>query len=159
LNKIGENRNVSLVSEIEETPQMVGQVLQPLTGGEYYFSSENTDESWSIVLECQDNAAPVTEGIDIQGDGPTVSSNYRLPSCQKSVFVWETHPSDSGLASIIAYVYLTEGDLLLDRARIAGEVDEGVITGETLQSVSTGVYFVTVENTTEPWRIRWECRE
>jgi len=158
LNKVGEDRDIALANDMEETPQMVGQVLQPLTGGEYYFSSENTDEPWQVVLECYDNTAPVAEGIDFQGKGPTVSPNYHLPDCQKSVFIWESQPGGSGYASIIAKLYLTnQGEL--KRENIANDMTEGTLSGETLQSVVAGDYFLTVENTNEPWSIRWECKD
>jgi hypothetical protein len=157
-NKVGDDRDVSLVNQMEETPQMVGQVLQPLTGGEYYFSSENTDEPWQVVLECHDNTAPVAEGIDLQGEGPTVSPNYHLPDCQKSVFVWESQPGGSGYASIIVHLFLTnQGELKY--GSIANDMAEGALAGEKLQSVTDGDYFLTVENTNEPWSIRWECRD
>lgn len=158
LNKVGKEGDISLVNDMEETPQMTGQVLQVLTGGDYYFSSENTDEPWRITLECHDNAAPVADGIDLQGEAPTVSQNYRLSDCQKSVFIWESQPGSTGYASLSAALFrANDGDLRYDS--LVSDMTEGVLSGETLQSVEDGDYFIGVKNTNEPWRIRWECRD
>jgi hypothetical protein len=33
------------------------------------------------------------------------------------------------------------------------------LTGQVLQSVKAGDYFLVTENTDEPWTINWECKD
>lgn len=143
LNKVGEDREMSLVNDMEETPQMTGQVLQPLLGGDYFFTSENTNEPWQMIIECHDNTAPVAEGMDVSGDTPTVTKNYRLSACQKSVFIWETQSGDTGYSSIIARLAQTNIPEIRGFT-LANDMKEGPLTGEALQAVETGDYSLAV---------------
>jgi hypothetical protein len=138
---------------------LTGAALYPLSGGEYFFSTENTDQAWSLRVECQDGQAPAGIGIDIQGQGVTVTPNYELPACNKSVFVWSAQPGDSGTASLIA-------DLVkVGEARTHNLVNDfdtdltAPLEGEALQATTPGLYFLVIENTDQPWHIRWECRD
>lgn len=137
-----------------------GAVLQGLLGGEYYLTTESTQEPWNLRVECQDGAAPVASGLDLQGTGDTVTENYELPACNKSVFVWSTEPGSYGIAALDADI-CTVGD---DECRsIVGEADTSLtapLEGEALESLSGGVYFLAISNTSgRPWSIRWECRD
>lgn len=157
LNNVAEGTEMGLVNDMVEAPQMVGQVLQPLLGGEYYFTSENTDESWQVRVECHDNTAPIAEGMDISGDTPAVTQNYRLSDCRKSVFIWETQPGDGGYASMI--VRLVQIYPKLRGETLVNDMQEGDLTGESLEAIETGDYFLVIENISGPWHIRWECRD
>jgi hypothetical protein len=134
-----------------------GSALQPLSGGEYYFSTENTDQPWRIRVECQDGGAPVAAGIDLQVAGNLVTENYELPSCQKSVFAWSVEPDDSGMASLILKLC---GD---DCTTIVNEFQMDLaapMQGDALQALGGGIYYLVSENTSgRPWSVRWECRD
>jgi len=133
-------------------------VFVPLKGGEYYLSTENTDEAWSLRMECQDGVAPSGIGLDLQGAGNMVTGNYELHQCQKSIFAWSTEPDSYGTASLI--MYLCGAD---DRVKLVNEFGMDLseaLTGEALQALSGGNYFLVVENTSgRPWGVRWECKD
>jgi len=159
LYKVGVEQRASLVNDFAmdvSTEGLSGAVLQPLSGGEYYFSTENTDQPWTIRLECQDGMAPVGTGIDLQGAGSVVTDNYELPACQKSVFVWSTEPDDSGFASLILKLC---GD---DCTSIVNDFQTDLaapMEGEALQALAGGTYYLVAENTSGAWSVRWECRD
>ena len=133
-------------------------VYVPLEGGEYYLSTENTDEAWSLRMECQDKAAPISVGLDLQGLGNMVTGNYELHQCQKSVFVWATEPDSSGMASLI--MYLCGADDCVNLANEFGMDLSASLTGEAFQALAGGSYFLVIENTSgRPWSARWECRD
>jgi hypothetical protein len=161
LRKVGADHDVSLVNEAEfDVPDGIGgAALQPLAGGECYFTSENTDAPWSVRVECQDGQAPAAEGIDVTGEGNAVTANYSLPACDKSVFVWGVEPNDGGTAAIIVHLCKVGEERCVSIANEM-EVDlSELLTGETLQGLSGGLYFLTTENLTGPWSVRWECRD
>jgi hypothetical protein len=137
-----------------------GSVLQGLLGGEYYFTTENTQEPWNVRVECQDGIAPVGSGLDLQGTGDTVTENYELPACRKSVFVWSVEPGSYGIAALAADLCAVGED---DCESLVSEAETGMTTpleGESLASLSGGVYFLSIANTSgRPWSIRWECRD
>jgi len=137
-----------------------GAVLQPLQGGEYYIATENTEEQWTVRVECQDGVAPVASGLDIQGAGNIVTDNYALVACSKSVFVWAVEPGDLGTASLIASLCKAGEDQCQS---LVNEFDMDLtapLEGEALQSVTDGAYYLAISNTSgNPWRIRWECRD
>jgi len=160
LHKRGAEQEASLVNEFAmnvPAEGLSGSALQPLSGGEYYFSTENTDQPWRIRVECQDGAAPVGAGIDLQAAGNIVTDNYELPSCQKSVFAWSAEPDDSGMASLILKLC---GD---DCTTIVNEFQMDLtapMEGEALQALGGGIYYLVSENTSgRPWSVRWECRD
>lgn len=156
----GSDKETNLVNDmVMETSAdgMSGSVLQQLTDGEYYFASDNTTEPWSLHIECQDGVAPVANGIDIGGLGNQVSANYELPACQKSVFHWQVEPGQLGAAALIL-------DLCGAECRnIANEMEMDLtepMTGDSLQSVDAGNYFLTTQNANgNKWRITWECKD
>lgn len=160
LHKIGVEQEMFLVNEFAmnvSAEGLSGSALQPLAGGEYYFSTENTDEPWTIRVECQDGVAPVGTGIDLQAAGNIVTDNYELPACQKSVFAWSTEPNDSGTASLILGLCGNECITLVN------EFDMDLtapLEGEALQALGGGIYYLVSENTSgQPWSVRWECRD
>jgi len=137
-----------------------GAALQPLVGGEYYFTTENTDEAWALRVECQDGVAPVASGLDLQGSGNTVTDNYELPACSKSVFVWSAEPGDSGTASLIVHLCKVGEDRCPSLVNEFGMDLTEPLEGEALEALSGGIYFLAIDNTSgKPWSIRWECRD
>lgn len=161
LHKVGDDGWDLIANEfaVGEPAGLTAQKLQPLDGGEYYFSIENTGAPWSILVECQDGQPGQDGGIDVSGDRDTVTCNYTLPQCSKSVFVWSSAPRESGFAALIVTFYKVAGgwpDLLVN----ALEVDATEpMTGEALEPVTPGVYYLEIYNTTGHWTVRWECRD
>lgn len=137
-----------------------GAALQPLAGGEYYFSTENTDEAWALRVECQDGAAPVTWGLDLRSTGNMVSDNYELPTCNKSVFVWSAEPSESGTASLAIYLCKVGEDRCPILVNEFGMDLKEPFKGEALEVLSGGIYFLAIDNASgTPWSIHWECQD
>ena len=134
-----------------------GSALKELKGGESYFSIENTDAAWKIRLECQDNAAPVGTGMNIQESGWFVSDNYRLSTCQNGIFSWSVEPDAKGAASLVLY--------LCDLTRCTTMVNEEKmdmtrpLTGQVTAMLQSGTYFIGAANTLQPWSIIWTCKD
>jgi len=162
LHNVAKEEPVTLVNEFGENPEgLDGRALQPLIGGQYFFSSENTDEPWRVAVICEDNAAPVASGeLDVEGRGNTVSDNYELPACSKSVFSYSVEPDDLGSASII--IYLCNADQRVC-ATIANEFEMDLtdpMEGKAIESLRGGHYFFATENASgNDWRISWECQD
>jgi len=137
-----------------------GIAFCPLLGGTYYFQTENTDESWTAKLECQDNIAPVGEGMDVQGTGGFVSDDYTLHTCNKSIFNWSVQPSNSGSASLILSLCKANEDNNCETIVNEFQMDmSSPMTGQALQKVVDGDYFLVSENTQEAWTVTWECKD
>ena len=158
VSKVGEEAKWLLVNETAESSDVVsGSAHQPLIGGEYYFSTELTQEPWTIRLECQDGVAPVGPGMDLHGAGNIVTDNYELPACQKSVFVWSAEPDDWGNAALALSLCGDECTLLVNEFQtdLAAPMER-----EALQALRGGVYYLVVANSSgRPWSVRWECRD
>jgi hypothetical protein len=108
---------------------------------------------------CYDGQVPVGNEIDLSGTELTVTDNYELPACQKSVFVWSASPDAGGNASLIAHLYKVGSDRSMSVANeLAFDVSEPLM-GETLIPLSGGVYYLNTENLNGTWAIRWECRD
>ena len=138
---------------------IAGKSVQSLEGGEYYLVSENTDAPWSLVVECQDGQPGLRGGLAIEGSGLFVSHNYTLPRCSKSVFEWRIIPDDRGTASLILRLLTVGGTwpALLVNELAFNAVEP--VTGESLEPLSGGVYYVTTQNVNGAWSVRWECRD
>jgi hypothetical protein len=160
LHKVGDERESYLVNEVVMNVSgegLSGSALQPLSGGEYYFSTENTDEPWTICVECQDGVAPVGTGLDLQATGNIVTDNYELPACQKSVFAWGAEPNDYGTASLISKSCGNDCTSVVNEAQFDLTA---TLEGEALQALRGGIYYLVSENTGGgPWSVRWECRD
>ncbi len=165
LHNVDADREILLVNEFSSDVVGVhsGSALQPLKGGEYFFSTENTDEPWRVRVECQDGAAPVAEGMDVTGTGDAVTGNYTLPACRKSIFNWSVEPNPYGSASLI--VHLCSVEEIETRGCPPAIVNEfqsdltGPLVGEALERVDGGDYFLIIRNTDEDWHVWWECRD
>ena len=161
LHKAGEEQGLSLVNAVKmDVPDKLhGSTLQSLSEGKYYLRSKNTTEAWSVCVECQDDMAPAASGLDLQGDGDTVSANYALPACQKSVFSWSVAPNSSSIASLIVHLYKA-GDTGSASLVNALKTDQSSpLYDKALQQIPDGLYYVTVENMSGPWQIWWECQD
>lgn len=163
LHNVETGRDMPLVNEFAMDVSgdgISGATLQPLAGGKYYFSTENTDEPWTFRVECQDGVAPIGSSIDLQGNGNIVTDNYELSACNKSVFVWNVEPSDTGTASLIVYLCKVDEERCPSLVNEFGMDLTEPLDGEALEPVSSGIYFLATGNTNgNPWSIRWECRD
>jgi hypothetical protein len=161
LHKIGTDGYKGLANEatMDTVEGVSGETLVPLAGGMYFVTTENTSGPWTVNWVCRDSEAPVGTELDVSGEGDMVTENYELPACEKSVFVWSTSPDESGTASLIVHLHRVKD------AQYAGLVNElefdltESLMGEALQALTGGVYYLTVENTSGPWTVRWECRD
>lgn len=164
LHNVETERDMTLVNEFgmdTSSGGISGSALQPLVGGEYFFSSENTDEPWALQVVCEDGAAPVASGeLAIEGFGNIVTENYELPKCTKSVFLWSVDPSSSGSAALILTLCSVEGEKC-DTIVNEFKMDlPGPLEGEALERISGGTYFLVAANTSgRSWRVSWECRD
>jgi hypothetical protein len=158
LHKTSSEQEVTLVNEFAmDVSELSGSALQPLSGGEYYFSTENTDQPWTIRVECQDGVAPVGTGIDLEASGNIVTENYELPACQKSIFAWSVEPGDTGTASLILRLCGNECTTLVNEFQMDLTAP---MEGEALQALDGGIYYLVSENTSgRPWSVHWECRD
>ncbi|MCX6082042.1 MAG: hypothetical protein NTW32_21145 [Chloroflexi bacterium] len=158
--KKGSEREITVVNDMAMdagSEGMSGSSLQPLTGGEYFFSSDNTNEPWSVRIECQDGAAPVAAGMDIQGTGNLVTANYELQACQKSVFHWQVEPGTGGTAALILGLCGAECQTIANEMKMDMT---GPLEGQSLQAVNAGIYYLVTENASgRPWHVTWECKD
>lgn len=97
--------------------------------------------------------------FEFEAEGEAVSENFTGPACLKAVFKYEVEASPrTGAASLILRLFKkgnNEQYILL-----ANEVDETpVLSGEKLQPLLGGEYFLAGENTDEPWRVVVECHD
>ena len=134
-----------------------GSTLQTLQGGEYFFSTENTSEPWTVRVECQDGAAPVMEGMDVQATGPFVSDNYTLTACNKSIFSWSVEPDYYGYTVLHMSLCSLKGCEDLGGGYAADMT--GPLTGEALMPVDNGTYYLVAEDPQANWSVHWECRD
>jgi hypothetical protein len=138
-----------------------GSGLSPLLGGNYYFSSEASGD-WTMRIECHDADAPIAEGMNVQGVSGMVTDNYVLTACEKSIFNWSAAPLADGTASLNLYLCsMSEcNDLVSD----GGSDLTAPITGQALQKVNSGEYFLYSElgsfgNPNHSWSVTWECKD
>jgi hypothetical protein len=165
LHNVEADDGVSIVNEFSSDiiGVLSGSALQPLIGGEYFFSTENTDEPWRIRVECQDGDKPVAEGMDVTGIGDTVTENFTLSTCRKSIFHWSVEPGSYGSAALI--VHLCSPDGIIKRGCPPSIVNEfetdltAPLEGEALERVDDGDYFLVISNTNAEWHVWWECQD
>jgi hypothetical protein len=153
----GSNTLVNEVATDVGADGLSGVAFNGLLGGRYYFQTENTDEAWSLRLECQDGIAPAGEGMNIQANGATVTDNYTLHACSKSIFNWSVEPNSSGTASLIVSLCSQS-----ECHNIINEVKTDMtspMTGQALQALKGGDYFLVSENTQQAWSVSWECED
>ena len=161
LHKEGADSSRTLVNalEMDVNSPLTGEAVQPLLGGSYYVSTENITGDWMVRGVCLDGQPPAGSEIDIEGTGMRVTDNYDLPECDKSVFVWSVMPSQYGSAALIVHLYKIGADSAVTLVNaLEMDVNEA-LTGEALQALKGGVYFMAVENATGPWTLKWECRD
>ena len=108
-------------------------------------------------MECQDGAAPVGFGLDLQAFGDIVTENYELPACQKSVFVWSAELADSGVGGLFLRLCGNGCTVLVSEFPIDSTVP---MEGEALQPVDQGIYYLVSKGSFgRHWSVRWECRD
>jgi hypothetical protein len=136
---------------------MSGAMWQGLKGGTYYFATSDTNDPWTVKIVCLDNVAPTGTAMDIKGKGQFVSDSYELPACNKSVFSWSVEPDRSGYAFLSLY--------LCDQTECNSLVSEyqsdmtGPLTGQVVQRVDKGTYFIFSDGTQQSWSVTWECKD
>ena len=134
-----------------------GSVLRGLIGGEYHFSIEKSDGAWSIRVECQDNIAPVGTGMNIQATGWFVSDNYVLSTCQQGIFSWSVEPNANGTASLLLYLCnLNQCGPLVKEDKMDMTAP---LTGQVTAMLQRNTFFISAENTLQPWSVTWECKD
>jgi hypothetical protein len=160
LQKVGTDAYESIVNEAEfDNPgdTLTGSAVQPLSAGEYYLASENTDEAWTVRVACRDGEKPVGTGIDLAGTGNLVTDNYTLPACQKSVFAWTAAPDSSGSAALIVHFCGRDCESIVNEFKTDVAAP---ISGEALQAVDGGDFYLVLMNTGgRDWTVKWECRD
>ncbi len=145
--------------EAGATGPMTGESLQPLLGGSYYLSVESITGPWKMKGVCLDGQPPAGSEVDIENVGIRVTENYALPECAKSVFVWSVEPSQYGNVGLIIYLHREGADSGVGLVN-AFETDVSeALTGDALQPLKGGVYFLEISSTTGPWTLKWECRD
>jgi hypothetical protein len=151
--------NLARAYKSESLEIIEGETLRPLVSGEYYFTIENTDESWTLQGECQDGHMPVGSRIKVAGGGPLVTYNYDLPACTKSVFLWTIEPDAEGVASLTVNLHRVGEDQYTNLVSESRSDVTEPIRGESLQPLSAGIYFLSVEDVNGSWTLRWNCRD
>jgi len=160
LNNASGRRSATLVSllEFDAGAELAGQRHKSLSEGEYFVSTESASGPWSVRGVCLDGQLPTGKGIDLQGTAETVSDNFELDKCGWATFLWSVEPDD-GLAQFTVRLHKVGFD---SSHRLINEMEFDVprtLTGEVLNAVASGVYFLTVEEPTGPWSVRYECRD
>jgi len=162
LYQVGSSQAETLVNEFEsDVPEtgLYGAALHHLTEGQYYFSTENTDEPWTLRIECQDHLPAVAEGMRVTARGNTVTDNYQLSTCNKSVFRWQVAPNSYGTTALIVHLHRVNEDRFAYLVN-ALEFDQSApLSGEALEPVQAGTYYLVTENATGEWSVEWECRD
>lgn len=144
---------------VADTKEATGDVLKPLEDGKYFISTENVTGDWSVRGTCFDGQAPVGEGIDLQGQGQTVTQNVSLPNCAKSVFHWSVVPNSGGTAALILTLHEAQAGLSVNLANELEFNNTAPLEGQAVQSVPAGAYFLVLDNATGPWSVKWECQD
>jgi len=157
-------QEMSIVNEFAMdvlSESLAGSAIQALAGGKYYFATENTDQPWKLRVECQDVVAPVAVGtLNVEDVGNAVTGNYELPACNKSVFAWEVSHTESGTASMMAYLVKVGSDEAWNLVNEFAMDRTQPLEGEALQKLSGGEYYLYVFNTgNRPWSIHWQCQD
>jgi hypothetical protein len=160
IHSVDTGEEANLVNEFGmEVDESSGSTFLSIGAGEYYFSSENTDEPWTVRVECQDGQAPVGNELAVEGVGDTVTANYELEPCNKSVFTWTAAPSAAGSASLIVDLCQVGGRRC---ENIVNEFEMDVtdeISGEVVEKLDGGLYFIVTENTDQAWSVTLECHD
>jgi hypothetical protein len=145
---------------LDASTPLTGETLQPLSGGTYYLSIENLSGPWEVRGVCLDGQPATGSSIDIQGAGLTVTDNFALPKCSKSVFIWSVQPNQYGTASLMVSLANVEADEWPTIVNaLKSDLSDGVLTGETLQPLKGGVYYMAIKNVSGPWTLLWDCRD
>jgi len=96
--------------------------------------------------------------IELSGDTDTVSDNYTLTSCPKSVLTWSVEPGGSGAAAIAISLHNVDSDRTIQLVTTFKMEHPQPLTGEALHNLDAGTYYLQIQNITGPWSILWECK-
>jgi len=97
--------------------------------------------------------------INITGSQDTTTDNFKLPECQKSIFIWQVNPGEDGTASVIIHLHHVNKD---GYKILVNELEFNVtepLSGEKMQALAGGEYFFSFENVNGEYRLTWECRD
>lgn len=88
--------------------------------------------------------------LELSGEGDLVTDNFDWGPCQKAVFVWDA----PGTRNFIVHLWNTTAE------RPAGLVNEiAPDSGEVLQPLAGGSYYLEIQATNTTWTITGECRD
>ena len=138
---------VEVIKEVDVTREVVTEVeLTRIVEIEVTRVVEKVIE----VEVTQTLTAQPVQFISLDGSGNIVSDNYDLQPCQKAVFSWVAEGKDNMIV-FLWKVGVDENRLLIN------EIGPG--SGEALQSLSGGTYWLTVEGPSDGWTVTAECRD
>ena len=136
---------VEVTNEIEVTREVVAEATR-LVEVEVTRLVEET----VFVEVTQTPPPPPTQFVNLEGTGDSVSDNFEVQECQKAVFSWTA----VGQSNFIVYLWKVGID---DNRLLVNEIAPS--SGETLQPLTGGTYWLTIDSPTESWSITAECRE
>jgi hypothetical protein len=136
-----------------------GSALAHVESTEYSVITDNVSGPWTLQVTCYDGQPAAGEGLDLQGEGQTVTANLSPPGCTNSALVWSVEPDASGMASVIVDLHEAQAHTSTRLVNTAEMGRTETLKGEALAPVAAGVYFLVVDNDSGPWSVRWECRD
>ena len=138
---------VEVIQEVEVTREIITEVeVTRVTEVEVTRIVEEVIE----VEVTQTPTAQPTQFVTLEGSGNIVTDNYDLEQCQKAVFSWTA----IGSGNMIVRLWKVGVD---DSRLLVNEI--GPDSGEVLQGLSGGTYWLTVDGPSEGWSIIGECRD
>ena len=89
--------------------------------------------------------------LSVEGQGYLVTENYSWTKCGKAVFAWK----DEGFGRITIRLFKA-GE---DKPIYILSNEELPSTGETVQPIDTGTYFLAIRGSLVGWSLTGECRD
>ena len=95
--------------------------------------------------------------MNIQATGWFVSDNYVLSTCQQGIFSWSVEPNANGTASLLLYLCnLNQCGPLVNEDKMDMTAP---LTGQVTAMLQSNTFFISAENTLQPWSVTWECKD
>ncbi|MCA9900632.1 MAG: hypothetical protein KDK05_00545 [Candidatus Competibacteraceae bacterium] len=146
---VAETKEIPVTVEVEVTREVVSEVeVTRLVETEVEVTRIVTE---TVLLEVTQTPPPQpAQFFTLEGAGDVVSDNYDWQPCQKAVFSWEAMGQDN----IIIRLWKTTAD---NNVLLVNEISPA--SGEVLQPLSGGTYWITVTGPAEGWGITAECQD